>query len=125
MNEKDKVLKSDDPMTLQKSLQLESGRQVKVHSNDSEELLEIEGSGGELIMKIQLTDAGPVVSFHGANIKLKSTQTLKLESKKIELQAEEDVIVNSNGTLNLNSSDKMDVHSDEEIKVVGKMIHLN
>jgi hypothetical protein len=108
-----------------KRIQLESGRQILVHSHNKEELLEIVEPEGEVVMRVQLTDAGPVMSIQGAHIKLRSTETLSLESKKVKIKAEEEAVVESKGSLEIDSSKEIGIHSDDEIRVVGKMIHLN
>jgi len=106
-------------------MQLDSGRQVVIHSNENEEILEIVEPEGEVILKMRLTDAGPVISVQGAHLELKSTETLTLESKKVKIRAEEEARVESKGSLEIVSSKEMGIHSDDEIRVVGKMIHLN
>lgn len=108
-----------------KRIQLESGRQVLVHSHKKEELLEIVEPEGEIVMRVRLTDTGPVISFQGAHIKLKSTETLSLESKKVIIKAEEEAVVESKGSLKIDSSKKLDIHSDSDIRITGKMIYLN
>ena len=106
-------------------MQLDSGRQVVIHSNENEEILQIVEPEGEVILKMRLTDAGPVISVQGTHLELKSTETLTLESKKVKIRAEEEVRVESKGSLEIDSSKEMGIHSDDKIRVVGKMIHLN
>ncbi len=108
-----------------KRIQLESGRQVLVHSHKKEELIEIVEPEGEVVMRVRLTDAGPVISFQGAHIELKSTETLSLESKKVIIKAEEEAVVESKGSLKIDSSKKLDIHSASDIRITGKMIYLN
>jgi len=106
-------------------MQLDSGRQVVIHSNENEELLEIVETEGEVILRVRLTDAGPVISVQGTHLELKSTETLTLESKKVKIRAEEEARVESKGSLEIESSKEIGIHSDDEIRVIGKMIHLN
>jgi phage repressor protein C with HTH and peptisase S24 domain len=108
-----------------KRIQLESGRQILVHSHNKEELLEIVEPEGEVVMRVQLTDAGPVISIQGAHIKLRATETLSLESKKVKIKAEEEAVIESKGSLEIVSSNKLDIHSDSDIRIIGKMIYLN
>jgi len=108
-----------------RQMQLDSGRQVVVHSNENEELLEIVEAEGDVMLKVRLTDEGPVISVHGARLEIKSTEALTLESKRVKIKAEEAVGVESKGGLKLESSQGIGIHSDDEIHVVGKMIHLN
>lgn len=106
-------------------IQLDSGRQVVVYSNENEEVLEVVETEGEVILKVRLTDAGPVISVQGTRLELKSTEALTLESKRIKIKAEEEVGIESRGTLEIDTSKEIGIHSDDEIRVVGKMIHLN
>ena len=128
MPEKTKVISMVPSASGQRNtqqIQLDSGRQVVIHSNENEELLEVVETEGEVILKVRLTDAGPVISVQGTHLELKSTETLTLESKKIKIKAEEEVGVESKGSLEIDSSKEIGIHSDDEIRVVGKMIHLN
>ena len=106
-------------------MQLDSGRQILVHSSEKEELIEIAAPEGEIIMKVRMTDDGPVISVRGAHLELKSTETIALEAKKIKIKAKEKVVVESNGGLEIDSSKKMAIHSNDDICVAGKIIHLN
>jgi hypothetical protein len=116
---------SEAEQSNQKSLQLDSGRHVRVHSDEKGELLEILEGGGEAVVTVRLTDEGPVVTVQGAHLELKSTETLALEAKEIKIKAQENASIESKGSLKIDSSDKMDIHSHDDIRVVGKIIHLN
>ena len=116
---------SEAEQSTQKSLQLDSGRQVLVHANEKEEILEIVEPGGEMVMAVRLTEKGPIVSVQAAQLELKSTETIALEAKKVRIKAQEAASIESEGTLKIESSKNMDVNSEDEIRVVGKMIHLN
>jgi len=106
-------------------MQLDSGRQILVHSGEKEELIEIAAPGGEIIMKVRMTDDGPVISVRGAHLELKSTETIALKAKQIKIQAEEKAVVESKGSLEIDSSKKMAIHSNDDICIAGKIIHLN
>jgi hypothetical protein len=128
MPKKTKVINLEPSRSRQRNtqqMQLDSGRQVVIHSNENEELLEIVEAEGEVILKVRLTDAGPVISVQGTHLEIKSTETLTLESKRVRIRAEEVAGLESKGSLEINSSKGMGIHSDDEIRVVGKMIHLN
>ena len=128
MTDKAEVLKikpSDAGHVQKKSVRLDSGLRVLVHSENNEELIEITEPEGGVVVTVRMTDEGPVVSVIGAHLELKSTETISLEAKKIKLQAEEEALVQSKGRLNLDASKKVDVRSDGDIRVNGKMIYLN
>jgi hypothetical protein len=117
--------RSEAEQSTKKSLQLDSGRQILVHSNEKEEILEIVERGGEMVITVRLTDKGPIVRVQAAQLELKSTETIELEAKKIRIKAQEEASIESEGTLKIESSKNMNVKSEDDIRVVGKMIHLN
>jgi hypothetical protein len=128
MSKKAEVIKlktSDTAQDTKKRMRLDSGRQIIVHSDEKEELIQIVEPKGEISMTVRMTDAGPVITVRGAHLELKSTETITLEAKKIIICAEENASVKSKGRLEVDSAKKMDIHSDDEIRVDGKMIHLN
>ena len=107
-----------------KELQLDSRRCILIRSSEKEDLLEII-ERGEVVVTVRLTDEGPVVTVQGAHLELKSTETVTLEAKEIKIKAEEKTSIESMGSLKIDSSKKMDIHSDDDIRVVAKIIHLN
>ena len=107
-----------------KELQLDSGRYILIRSGEQEELLEIV-ERGRLVVTVRLTDEGPVVTVQGAHLELKSIETLALEAKEVKIKAEEKASIESMGSMKIDSSEKMDIHSDKDIRVAGKIIHLN
>jgi hypothetical protein len=117
--------RSEEEKSTKKSLQLDSGRQVLVHTDEKEEILEIVERGGEVVMALRLTDEGPIVSVQGARLELKSTKTITLEGKKVKIKAQEEASIESEGKLKIESSKNMDLTSENDIRVIGKMIHLN
>ena len=117
--------RSEEEKSTKKSLQLDSGRQVLVHSDEKGELLEILERGGKAVVTVRLTDEGPVVTVQGAHLELKSTDTIALDARKVRIKAKEEASIESEGTLKIESSKNMDVTSEDDIRVVGKMIHLN
>ena len=107
-----------------KKLQLDSGRYILIRSKEKEELLEIV-EGGEVVVTVRLTNEGPVVTVQGAHLELRSTKTIALEAKEVKIKAEEEASIESMGRLKIDSSKQMDIHSKDDIRVVGKIIHLN
>ena len=107
------------------SLQLESGRGITAQTVEKEDLIEITEPGGQIVLRISMTDAGPVITAEGAHLKLKSTEAIKLEAKRIDIRADEEASLSSKGQLNVESSQELKIHSDEDVEVQGKLIHLN
>ena len=105
----------------EKRVQLDSGRRIHVQCDGQEEIIEIAESNGDILMKVRMTDEGPVISAQGARLELKSSETIALEAKKIRIQAQEEAIVESKGGLDLSASKKMDLHADDDIRIVGEI----
>ena len=128
MSEKAEILKlqtSENECEDKKIVRLDSGRQVLVRSDQEAEYIEITEPNGEFTLKVRMTDDGPVVSVHGARLELKSSETIALEAKKIAIRAEEEAVFESKGSLDMDAKKKMNIQCDDDVKLVGKIIHLN
>ncbi len=128
MSQKADVIKfnpAEIPPGKEKRLQLDSGRQIVVSSADREELIQIFEPEGEISVSLRMTDAGPVFTVQGARLEIKSTETLSLEAKRINIHAQEEAVINSEGGLEIDSAAKTDIRSDGDIRLEGKIIHLN
>ncbi|OPY11323.1 MAG: hypothetical protein A4E69_02919 [Syntrophus sp. PtaB.Bin138] len=104
---------------------LRSGRQIVVHGGEAEELISIVEPGGEISLTVRLTDAGPVFTLRGAQLKLESTRSITLEAGTINLHAQEEAVLRSEGALKIDAAKTMDLHCDDDLRVEGKIIHLN
>ena len=128
MNKKAKVLNfkpSEATEDTQKQVRLHSGRRIIAETTGKDDLVEIIEPGGAISVSIRLTAEGPVFSVHGARLELKSADTITLEAKKIRVTSEEETVVKSNGNLEVGAAKEMKIHSKDDIRVNGKMIHLN
>ncbi|MEN6465504.1 MAG: hypothetical protein ABFD62_10025 [Syntrophaceae bacterium] len=106
-------------------LQLESGRKISARTVDKEDLIEIAEPGGRIVMSVRMTAAGAVVTVEGAHLELKSTESIKLNAKKIDICAAEETSIASKGKLNVDSAEELNIRSGEDVKVSGRLIHLN
>ncbi len=106
-------------------LQLESGREIVARSDREEDLIQIVEPKGEVTLTVRMTDAGPVITVEGAHLSIKATETVTLDAKKIRIHAKEEAVLKSEGRLQLDSAEKMDIRSDDDVRVEGKIIHLN
>lgn len=108
-----------------KRVKLSSGREVVIDHSEKEELIRIIEKEGQISLTVRMTEAGPVITIEGAQLALKSVDKITLEAKKIEMVAEEETTIASKGALNIESEKKMDIKSKDDIRVEGKLIHLN
>lgn len=109
----------------ERDLVLTSGYRIDVHNDNKEEVIKITSPNDDLLMQIRITNEGPVVCLQGAHLQLHSTETIALEAKKINIQAQEETVVESKGKLDVKAAQKMDIHADDDIKISGKMVHIN
>jgi hypothetical protein len=108
-----------------RTLKLISGRKVTVSSRENEDLLEIFEPEGKMVLKVRLTDKGPVMVVEGCRLALNSTESIALRAPTIEISADEKTLLESKGTLTIDSAQEMGIHSEDDIRVAGKIIHLN
>lgn len=120
-----KIKRSAAEQDAKKQIELGSGRRILIRSDENEEYLEIVEAKGETMMSVRLTETGPVVTIKGAHLELKATETLSLDANTIKIKARKEAAVESKGDLKIDATQKMDIHSEDDIRVVGKMIHLN
>ena len=106
---------------------LKDGRTLSVQDG---EIVEIRSSSGMVEVRIQLTEAGPVLQMESARLSLKAAEAVEIESKRVEIKATEAVTVESGGTLDLTSEGDTKVDSEGDIRIHsgtenGKKIWLN
>lgn len=106
-------------------IRLDSGRRVIAKSFGKEDILEIREMDGGMTLRVRLTDDGPIFSVEGARLELKSPETISLRAKQVEIEGEEKTSVRSNGSLQMASSEEMSINSEEDLRLKGKMIHIN
>lgn len=96
--------------------QLPSGRSVVVRVHDSKEELEVRSPGGEVEVRIVLTENGPVVSLRGARLELESAEAVAVKCRTFEVNASEGVNLTGH---------ELRVKTDDDIHLNGKIIRLN
>jgi uncharacterized protein (DUF2345 family) len=101
---------------------LKDGRTLTVENDDT---VEIRSAGGLLEVRIQLTDAGPVLQMESARLSLKGTESVEIASKRVDIVATEAVRVASGGTIEVTSAQDTKIDAEGEVRVEGKMIWLN
>src|SRR3569832_2177447 len=74
------------------------------------------GETGQVEVRIELTDAGPVLRMESVKLELKAEQAIELESKRVAIKA---------GEIKIESEESVEVDAKGEVRVAGKMIYLN
>jgi hypothetical protein len=95
------------------TLVLTSGRRYDVEAGAESDRLVIRSRSGEVVLRIEVTDAGPVLSFSGASLELSATQRLHLAAKEVSVEAAGDVSLTAGGSL------RETVGGDHQTKVAG------
>jgi hypothetical protein len=78
---------------------LTSGRTVEIESGGERDRIVVRAPRGEVVLRIEVTDAGPVLSFSSAEIELHSAGALRLDAATIEIASRGDVSIDAAGSL--------------------------
>ena len=78
---------------------LTSGRRYELEAGGEKDRLTICGRGGAVILRIEVTDEGPILSFSSAAVELTATRRLHLCADEIEVEARRDLTVAVGGAL--------------------------
>ncbi len=115
---------NDGPVQI-RHIDLESGGRVSVVSKKDGERVQISAGDDRLFMEIRFTPEGPVVSLDGACLELSATREISLDAEKVNIRSKKNTEISSHGTLKIDIQEDVDLQSDQEIRLQGKMIHLN
>jgi hypothetical protein len=74
-----------------------SGRRYEIASGDEADRVTIRSRGGEVVLRIEITDAGPVLSFTGASVELSATKKLRMAAEEVAIEAAGDLSVRAGG----------------------------
>lgn len=85
----DRVLDRIELPAARSNVLLTSGRRVEIAVNDDHDRLIVRGLSGRVIVDIELTDAGPRLAFHQAELALTATRKLSLTAREIAIHADD------------------------------------
>ena len=88
------------------------------------ELVEIKSGSGMVELRIRLTDQGPVLQMESVRLELKATESVAIESKRVEIKATEELAL-SGKQVEVDAEEDVHVEGKGDVRVIGKMIHLN
>jgi hypothetical protein len=78
---------------------LTSGRRYELRADGAHDQLTVRSTEGNIILRIEVTDAGPVLSFSGASIDLVATRKMRIEADEVSLHAKGDMLLDAGGSL--------------------------
>lgn len=93
----------------EREVYLRNGRRLVVSEQHGDQLVEIRNESGMLEVRIRLTEEGPVLQMDVARLQLKASESVQIESKRVEIKSSED----------------MSLTADGDLVAIGKIIHLN
>lgn len=104
-----------------RTVYLSGGRTLEVQ----DDVVEFRSPSGMLELRVRLTEEGPVLQVEGVKVAVKAAETVSVECKTFEVRAEEKVTIKSEGELDVESEKEMKITSTDDVRVRGKLIHLN
>jgi hypothetical protein len=103
---------------------LPSGRSVVLKVGDGCEEMEIRSPGGDVEVRITLTDQGAVVSLRGGQLQMQAADTISLNCRRLDVVTTEGTALGSAGDV-LITGREMRVKAENDIHMNGGVIHLN
>ena len=92
---------------------LTSGRRYELQAGPDADRLVIRSRGGEVVLRIEVTDAGPVLSFSAATLELEATRRLRLAAREVSIEATCDLSLSAGGSM------RESVAGDHHTRVAG------
>lgn len=107
-----------------REVSLAGGRKLSLSETGADQLVEIRSESGMLELRIRLTPEGPVLQMESVRLELKASEAVQIESPKVAIHGSEKLEL-SGGQVAVEGEESVDVEAKGDVRVVGKMIHLN
>jgi hypothetical protein len=104
---------------------LHHGRRLSVTAAGADDLVEIRGQGGVVELRIRFTAEGPVLQLEGVRLSLKAADAVDVECATFNVRAREAVELCSDGEVRVHGDTGVRVEASGDVRVSGKLIHLN
>lgn len=104
---------------------LQHGRRLSAAAVGTDDVVEIRGQGGAVELRVRLTPEGPVLQLEGARLSLKAVDAVSVECATFTVRATEAVELRSQGTARVHGESGVEVDATGDVRVRGKLIHLN
>jgi len=104
---------------------LPSGRTLVVKAHEHDEEIEIRSSGGEVEVRIVLTEQGPILRLRGARLEIDSSDTVAVNCRQFEVNASHGVRLHSAGDVGVQSGAEIRLKSGGETFIDGDYVNLN
>lgn len=93
------LLDEVDAPTPAATVVLTSGRRYELEAGAVADKLVVRSSGGEIVLRIQVTDAGPLLSFTAASVDLVAGERLHIGAREVSIEAAADISIATGGSL--------------------------
>jgi hypothetical protein len=107
------------------SLPMRQGRTLALVPAGDDELVEVRAASGTLELRIRMTGEGPVLEMESVRLKLRAAESVDIEAKEFNVDAERSVGLSSQGEITLSGKADVRVDAQGEVHVTGETIHLN
>jgi hypothetical protein len=107
-----------------REVSLTGGRRLTLSESGVDQLVEIRNESGMLELRIKLTPEGPVLQMESVRLELKASEAVQIEAPRVAIRGSEALEL-SGGKVAVEGEESVDVEAAGDVRVVGKMIHLN
>ncbi len=114
-----------EPETRGQQLPLQHGRHLALTVSGGDDLVEIRGQGGALELRIRMTAEGPVLQMESLRLSLKAAHDVEVECANFAVRSREAMTLRADGALHVTGEADVHVDAGGEVRVTGKIIHLN
>jgi len=91
---------------------LPSGRDLILHLNQDQEVIEVRSADGMLELRISLTPSGPVVQLRGGRLEIDSTDAVKVNCDKFEVNAKNGIALSAQGPVDIQTRSNVNLEGD-------------
>jgi uncharacterized protein (DUF2345 family) len=93
------VLDDVDSPVASTEITLASGRRYELVAGATGDQVTVRGRGGEVVLRIGVTDEGPILSFSGATLDLVAARRIRLAAEEVCVEAARDLSLTAGGSL--------------------------
>lgn len=104
---------------------MRQGRTLALVPVGDDELVEVRAASGTLELRIRMTDEGPVLEMESVRLKLRAAESVDVEAKEFNVDAERSVGLSSQGEITVSGKADVRVDAEGDVHVTGETIHLN
>lgn len=103
---------------------LASGRRYELEAGAGADRLVIRGRGGDVVLRIEVTDRGPVLSFGAAEIDIAAARRLHLSAEHIDVETTGDLSLVAGGSLTQRAAGHHHVAAGGDVRVEAAAVEL-